>query len=237
MKKLLGITIAILLAHTLSFAQKLPADSIFSNYYKATGGKSLWNSVKSYSLKRSYAAASAAPYTSSIAVSVPEQSIYKSKTIMKRSFVYTVKGNEGWIKVPIGNKMDVKDLSQAEQENMRFEIYDNLAPFIDYKNRGLIATTVGTEALNGVQVNQVELQGKGIRYNLYFDAKTGLLVRIKETLAGVETTSDLSNYTKSAYGILYPAKLVEINSVDKKPVTITSAVTINDAVSPELFKR
>ena len=237
MKKILSITIALLAIHTLTFAQKLPADSIFANYYKATGGAALWNGIKSYNLNRSYAAASAAPYTSSIAVSVPDQSIYKSKTIMKRSFVYTVKGAEGWIKVPIGNKMDVKDLSQAEQTNMKFEIYDNLAPFIDYKKRGFIATTVGTETLNGVQVNQVELQGNGTKYNLYFDAKTGLLVRQKSTLAGVETTSDLSNYTKSAYGILLPSKIVEINSVDKKPVTITSTATINAAVSPELFKR
>ena len=237
MKKISGFIIAFFLVQTVSFGQKLPADSIFAAYYKATGGKSLWDGVKSYSLKRSYSAASATPYDAAISVSVPDQSIYKSKTIMKRSFVYTVKGNQGWIKVPLGNKIDVKDLSQAEQDNMRFEIYDNLAPFINYQNRGFIATTVGIETLNGVAVNQVELQGKGIKYNLYFDAKTGLLVRQKETAAGVETVTDLSNYTKSAYGISYPTKLVEINSVDKKPVTITSAATINDTVSPELFKR
>lgn len=237
MKKILGILVALTLIHTLTFAQKLPADSIFASYYKATGGKNLWTSVKSYNLKRTYAAPSATPYESNIAVSVPDKSIYKSKIVMKRNFVYTVKGNEGWLKVPIGNKMDVKDLSQAEQSNMRYEIYNNLAPFIDYKNRGLIATTVGTETLNGAQVNQVELQGSGIKYNLYFDAKSGLLVRSKESSAGVETVTDLSNYTKSAYGILYPAKLVETNSVDKKPVTITSTVTINEAVNPELFKR
>ena len=156
---------------------------------------------------------------------------------MKRSFVYTVKGNEGWIKVPLGQRADVKDLSQAEQQSMRFEMYDVLAPFIDYKNRGFIATTVGTETLNGVSVNHVELQGKGMKYNLYFDAKTGLLVRQKETANGVETVKDLSEYTKSTYGILYPAKIVETNSVDKKPVTVKSAVTINGQVNQELFKR
>lgn len=228
---------ALFFVQTLTFAQKLPADSIFASYFKATGGKSLWDGIKSYNLKRSYTAAAATPYDANISVSVPEQSIYKSKNIMKRSFVYTVKGNQGWIKVPLGSKIDVKDLSQAEQENMRFEIYDNLAPFINYKNRGFIATTVGTETLNGVQVNQVELQGKGIKYNLYFDAKTGLMVRQKETSAGVETVSDFSNYAKSAYGILLPSKIVEVNSVDKKPVTITSSATVNESISPTLFVR
>jgi len=237
MKKILGISMALFFVQTLTFAQKLPADSIFASYFKATGGKSLWDGIKSYNLKRSYTAAAATPYDANISVSVPEQSIYKSKNIMKRSFVYTVKGNQGWIKVPLGSKIDVKDLSQAEQENMRFEIYDNLAPFINYKNRGFIATTVGTETLNGVQVNQVELQGKGIKYNLYFDAKTGLMVRQKETSAGVETVSDFSNYAKSAYGILLPSKIVEVNSVDKKPVTITSSATVNESISPTLFVR
>ena len=237
MKKILAISVALFFIQTLTFAQKLPADSIFASYYQATGGKSLWESVKSYNIKRSYSAASATPYDAVISVSVPEQSIYKSKTIMKKSFVYTVKGDKGWIKVPLGGKMDVKDLSQAEQQNMKFEIYENLAPFINYQERGFIATTVGTETLNGVSVNQVELQGKGIKYNLYFDAKTGLLVRQKESLAGVETVTDFSNYTKSAYGILYPAKLVETNSTDRKPVTITSTATINDAVNADLFVR
>jgi len=237
MKKIIGIALALLLTHTISFAQRLSVDSILANYYQATGGKALWDGIKTYNLKRSYSAASATPYDAVIAVSVPDQSIYKSKTIMKKSFEYTVKGDQGWIKVPLGGKMDVKDLSQAEQQNMKLEMYDNLAPFINYQERGFIATTVGTETLNGVPVNQVELQGRGAKYNLYFDAKTGLLVRQKENVAGVETVTDFSNYVKSAYGILYPAKLVEVNSNDKKPVTITSTATINEAVSPQLFVR
>jgi len=237
MKKSLKILALLLLVTTISFGQKLPADSIFANYYKATGGKALWDGVKAFNLKRSYAAAAATPYNADITISIPEKSIHKSKTIMKRSFVYTVKGETGWIKVPIGQKMDVRDLSQAEQQNMRLEMYDILAPFMDYKNRGLIATTVGTETLNGAQVHQVELQGKGVKYNLYFDAKTGLMVRQKQTMAGVETTTDMSDYAKSAYGISYPTKLVEINTVDKKPVNIKSAVTINPSVNVELFKR
>jgi len=238
MKKSISILLAILLATTLSFAQtRIPADSIFNKYYTATGGKTLWDGVKTYNVKRNYTSATATPYSSNMAASMADNSIYKSKTIMNRSFVYTVKGTEGWIKVPLGNKVDVKDLSQAEKDNMNFELYENLVPFLNYQSRGLIASTVGTETINGVATNNVELQGKGVKYNLYFDANSGLLIRQKESLAGIETVTDLSNYTKSAFGILYPAKLVEVNTADKKPVTISSVVSINDAISPELFKR
>ncbi|MBE9465119.1 hypothetical protein ACFP1I_16115 [Dyadobacter subterraneus] len=238
MKKSIGISLAIFLASVSVFAQtRIPADTIFDNYYKATGGKSLWQNIKTYSLKRNYTSATSTPYTSSVAVSLADNSVYKSKTIMNRAFVYTMKGTDAWVKVPLGNKVDVKDLSQAEKDALKYEMYENLVPFIDYQNRGFIATTVGTETINGVATNQVELQGKGVKYNLYFDSKTGLLTRQKESLAGVETVTDFSNYTKAASGLLYPAKLVEINSIDKKPLTITSSITINDAVSPELFKR
>jgi len=238
MKKLIGISLAILCATVVSFAQnRIPADSVFAKYYQATGGKSLWDGVKTYNVKRNYTSASATPYSANISGSLSENSIYKSKTIMNRSFIYAVKGAEGWIKVPMGNRVDVKDLSQADKDNMNFELYENLVPFINYQSRGLIATTVGTETVNGVATNNVEIQGKGVKYNLYFDANSGLLVRQKESLAGVETVTDFSNYTKSAFGLLYPSKLVEVNSADKKPITITSVVTINEAVSPELFKR
>lgn len=237
MKKPIAIIAALLFATTLSFAQKLPADSIFAKFYDATGGEKLWDGIKSVNLKRTYSAAAATPYEANIVVSMADQSIYKSKTIMRRSFVYAVKGNQGWIKVPIGQRMDTKDLSAPEQENMRLEMYEVLAPFMDYKDRGLIATTVGTETMNQVPVNQVELQGKGTKYNLYFDAKTGLLMRSKKTHAGVETITDMSDYTKSAYGISFPSKLVETNSIDKKPVTIKSTVTVNDQVNAALFTR
>ncbi|REA59021.1 hypothetical protein DSL64_18855 [Dyadobacter luteus] len=237
MKKLLSTAVALLLIHTFSFGQKLPADSIFANYYKATGGKELWDGVKSYALKRNYASASAAPFEANVSVSIPDQSMYKSKVIMRRNFEYGVKPDGGWIKVPIGNKIDVKDLSQAEQENMRTEIYENLAAFIDYQKRGFIATTVGTEAVNGVTTNHVEMQGKGIKYNLYFDAATGLLVRQRETVGGIETVSTYSNYVKSPYGISYPTKIVQVNSSDKKPVTVTSSLTVNQTIAPEVFKR
>ena len=182
LKKITALTTVLLVAATFSFGQnKMAVDSVFANYYNATGGEKLWKNVKSYTLKRSYSSGSAADYDSEIYVSVPDQAMSKSKIIMKRSFIYGVKGNEGWLKIPIGGsdkttKYQVKDLSQSEQSTMRLEMYDLLAPFLNYKNRDLVATYVGTEKLDGKSVHQVELQGKGVKYNLYFDADSGLLV-------------------------------------------------------------
>ncbi|MPR35000.1 hypothetical protein [Salmonirosea aquatica] len=243
MKKIVMLSTVLLASTALSFGQgKMTVDSVFAKYYNATGGENLWKNVKNYTLKRSYNSGSAADYDAEIYVSMPEQAMSKSKIIMKRSFIYGVKGNEGWLKIPIGGsdkttKYQVKDLSQSEQSAMRLEMYDLLVPFVNYKDRALVATFVGTEKLDGKPVNQVELQGKGVKYNLYFDAATGLLVREKQTLDGVVTTTDYSEYKKSAYGLMYPATLVETSSKDNSKTTISSELAVNETISPEYFQR
>ncbi|GAB2784940.1 hypothetical protein GCM10027275_31570 [Rhabdobacter roseus] len=244
MKSTLSTLLFILIGSTLSLAQsKITVDSVFNKYYDATGGKALWDNIKTYSMQRSYRAGTSADYDAEVYVSLPEQAMHKSKIIMKRGFVYAVKGNDGWLKIPLGSgdkvtKYQVNDLGKAEQTSMRAEMYDLLVPFLNYQTRGYVATLVGTETLNGKPVHQVELQSKDVRYNLYFDAGSGLLVREKQLEGGVETVTDYSNYTKSKYGIMYPAAAVETNTKDKKAIKVTTAsLAINEAINPEYFKR
>ncbi|WP_207509479.1 hypothetical protein [Telluribacter humicola] len=244
MKNLLGIVTAFVLATTLSFGQatKVSVDSVFNKYYEATGGEDLWEGLKSYSMKRSYRSNSSADYDAEVYVSLPDKAMHKAKIILKRNFVYAVKGNEGWLKIPLGSydkvaNYQVKDLSQGEQSTMRLEMYDLLVPFIEYKNRGFVANYVGQETLNGKQVNQVELQSKGARYNLYFDDATGLLVRQKRIIPGEEVVIDYSNYQKSDYGIVYPATAIETNTKDKRAVTVTTSLNVNKPIDQEYFKR
>ncbi|GHB54070.1 hypothetical protein GCM10007390_03760 [Persicitalea jodogahamensis] len=220
----------------------MTVDSVFAKYYDATGGESLWKNVKNFSLKRTYSSNSSADYDSQIYVSMADKAMSKTKSIMKRDFVYGVKGNEGWLKIPIGGsdkatRYQVKDLSQAEQDNMRLEMYELLVPFVNYKDRDLVATLVGLDQVDGVPVHHVELQGKGVKYNLYFDAKTGLLKRQKQTLSGIVTTTDYDKYKKSTYGIMYPSSLVETSSKDNSKIAITSELAVNETIAPENFQR
>jgi hypothetical protein len=243
MNKFLAFIPALLLVTSLSFGQSgVPVDSIFTRYYQATGGDSLWNGLKSYSMKRTYRSNTASDYDSEVVVSLPDRAMYKAKIILKRNFIYAVRGTEGWLKIPLGSTDKVasyqtKDLSQNEQTMMRMEMYDLLVPFLSYQERGYIASFVGQEVLNGKPVEQVELQGKGIKYNLYFDKTTGMLVREKKSLPGEVVVTDYSNYKKSTYGILYPATAIETNSKDKRAVTVTSVLTVNPTIGPEYFKR
>lgn len=238
--KIIGILTFLAIA-TASFAQT--ADAVFDKYIEATGGKTLWDGVSTYSMKQAYRGNSAADYDMDIKGSFNDAALYKAKTILKRTFIYGIKGTDGWRKVPLGSsdkatQYETNDLSEKERENMRREIKEAILPFLDYQTKGYIATLVGSETLNDTKVSQVELSGNGIKYNLYFDEATGLLTRKKLTLATKEViTEDYSKYTDSAYGIKYPSESTYLSSVDKRTIKLTTTIVFNDRIGAEFFSR
>lgn len=217
------------------------ADSIFNKYYQATGGKALWDSVQTYSIKQAYRAGSANDYDLDLKGSLPLQALSKTRTIMKRDFIYGVKGTDGWLKIPLGSRDKVtqyqtSDLSEKERENMRRELRDLLAPFDDYAQKGYIATVVGTEQINTKPAYQVELEGKGVKYNLFFDVASGLLVREKVTLPTNEIqTRDHTKYDKSKFGLSYPSETTFVSSIDKKSVKVTTTADFNVKLPDDSF--
>ena len=160
---------------------------------------------------------------------------------MKRDFIYGVKGTDGWLKIPLGSRDKVtqyqtSDLSEKERENMRRELRDLLAPFDDYAQKGYIATVVGTEQINAKPAYQVELEGKGVKYNLFFDVASGLLVREKVTLPTNEIqTRDHTKYDKSKFGLSYPSETTFVSSIDKKSVKVTTTADFNVKLPDDSF--
>lgn len=224
-----------------TFAQT--AEDIFNKHIEATGGKALWDSVSTYSIKQSYRGNSAADYDIELKGSFNEAALYKAKTILKRTFIFGVKGADGWRKVPLGSsdkatQYETNSLSEKEQENMRRELKENLLPFYDYQTKGYIATVVGNETINGVKATHVELSGKGVKYNLYFDGTTGLLTRKKLTLStGEIITEDYTKYGNTAYGIKFPTESTYFSSIDKRNLKVTTSVIFNDAIAPVFLTR
>lgn len=245
MKRFIKILVIVALTHAGLYAQTatVTADSIFNKYYQATGGKTLWDGVQTYSIKQAYRAGTANDYDLTLQGSLPMQALSKTRTIMKRDFIYGIKGTEGWVKIPIGSRDKVtqfqtSDLGDKERENMRRELVDLLAPFVNYSQKGYIATVVGTEPLNGKPAYHVEMEGKGVKYNLYFDVETGLLVREKLTLPTKEIqTRDHSQYAKSTYGISYPSESTYVSSIDKKIIKVTTSVEFNSTIPDNTFAR
>ena len=241
--RILATAFLILTASFTTFGQsKITVDSVFNKYYEATGGKSKWDQVKTYSFKRSYNSANVASYDAEISGSFAEAALYKNEIIKGRGFIYGIKGNEAWRKVPLGSsdkvtKYQVSSLSADAQASMKLELYDFLAPFHDYKKRGFIATLIGADKYNGKAVQKVELQSREGRYTLLFDDETGLLLQSRLLAGGEEIISDYSNYVKSDFGILYPSKIEQKEVKRKANYTISSQLTVNGAINPDYFKK
>ena len=243
MKHLISTLFVALLIHSGLRAQtaSTTADEIFNKYYEATGGKALWDSIATYSIKQAYRAGSANDYDLDLKGSLPLQALSKTRTIMKRDFIYGIKGIEAWLKIPLGSRDKVtqyqtSNLSDKERDNMRRELQDLLAPFDDYAKKGYIATVVGVEDINGKPAQQVELEGKGVKYNLFFDTASGLLVRERVTLPTTEVqTRDHAKYEKSKFGISYPAESTFVSSIDKKSVKVTTVMDFNVKFAEDTF--
>jgi hypothetical protein len=222
---------------------KIVPDSLFNRYYKATGGQPVWEGIKTFSAKQKVTSPSAVSYDVILNGDLQEQAVHKSRIAMKREFIYVSKPQDGWLKIPLGGtdkatKYQVNGLNATEKANLTTEMYNALAPFYNYKNRGLIASYVGSETINGKKVDHVELQGKGVIYNLYFDSESHLLTQAKEKSGGTEFVRTYSDYVKSKSGITYPSKIVEVNAKDKKSTTISvSDLVINPVLDKALFQK
>jgi hypothetical protein len=238
MKKIILSLFAAVSFVSAAFAQN-STDEIFNKFFDATGGKDLWNNVSTYTIKQILRNNSASDFDQNIVASLPDQSMSKTKSIMKRDFVYGIAGNDGWLKVPLGSsdknvKYDTKDLSDKEKDNMRRELKDLILPFLSYETKGYISSFVATEA----NLNHIELSGKGIKYDLYFDTTTGLLSREKQTLStGEIITKEYTKYAQSTYGVSYPSEGTLISSIDKRNFKVTTTMTFNDKLDISSFKR
>lgn len=241
MKKLSTLTLIMSLFVINAFAQS--PDTIFNKYYQNTGGLPLWKKVKTYSLKQSFVANAVTDYDMEVKASLTDKSMLKTKTIMKRSFIYGVSTADSFLKIPTGSRdkaivYDVKDLSEKEQNNMRREVSDFLLPFLNYEEKGYIASFVGLETLGTQKVNHIELKGKDIKYDLYFDSISDLLSMSKYKLAsGEEITQEFTTYAMSDFGIKYPSVGTFYSSIDKKKVKLTSQIIFNPILEATVFKR
>lgn len=241
MKKISVIVMLMTLGVVNIFAQTV--DEVFDAHYKATGGKELWDQVKTYTIKQSYVSNAASDFEMEVKASIPEMSMLKTKTIMKRSFIYGVNSSDGFFKVPMGSRdkavmYDTKDLNDKEKMNMKREVTDMFAPFYDYQAKGYIATYVGLEVIGAQRLHHIELSGKDIKYDLYFDNITHLLTKQVEKLStGEEITKEYNTYTTAANGLIYPSFGTYYSSIDKRNIKLTTNIVFNPAFDGTTFKR
>ena len=242
MKKI-SIFILLMTAFIFNGIAQITADSVFTDHYEASGGKELWDKVKTYTMKQSFVSNAPSDYDMEVKASMTDMAMLKTKTIMKRGFIYGISSSDAFFKVPLGSRdkaisYETKDLSDKEKANMKREVMDMIAPFYNYQAKNYIATYVGLEVMGAQKVHHIELAGKDIKYDLYFDSFTHLLTKQKEKLStGEEITKEYNTYTTSDFGIKYPSVGTYYSSVDKRNVKLGTEIIFNSAFDGNTFKR
>ena len=218
-------------------------DEVFDNYFNATGGRALWDKVKTYTLRQSFVSNAASDYDMEIKASIPDMSMLKTKTIMKRSFIYVISPDDAFYKIPTGSRdiapvYQTKDLSEKEKMNMRREVNDLFAPFYNYEKKGYIATYVGLESMGVQKVHHIELAGKDIKYDLYFNESSNFLSKQRDKLSsGEEITKEYNTYSTSEFGIKHPTSGTYYSNIDKRNVKLSSIIFFNPVFDSSTFKR
>jgi hypothetical protein len=215
------------------------AGEIFEKYFKATGGISLWNNVKSYSINQNFVSNAASDYQMEIKVSIPEMEMLKTKTIMKRNFIYGINSSDAFFKIPLGGTVyQVKKLSNKEKMKMQREVGDLLAPFYQFEARGYLASYVGMESMGAQTVHHIELANSDTKYHLYFNNSTDLLAKQKLSLpTGEEITEEFTAYSTSAFGIKFPSTGTYYSNIDKRNVKFSAKIVYNPLFEKGTFWR
>ncbi|MDP5120602.1 MAG: hypothetical protein NWQ46_03320, partial [Spirosomaceae bacterium] len=159
MKKITTLLFTVLLS---TAAMSQTAEEVLNKFYAATGGKTAWDSVDTYTLTRSFVANAPTDYEMEVNVSTANGEMSRRKSIMKRDFFYVVDGNDGWLKIPMGSmdknvRYTVKDLSSEEKANMQREIKDGVLPLIDSDKKGFKSTFEGYKNYQGKMLAKVTL--------------------------------------------------------------------------------
>ena len=242
MKKI-SIFMLLMTVFVFKSISQITVDSVFDNHFEASGGKDLWDKVKTYTIKQSFVSNAPSDFDMEVKASMTDMSMLKTKTIMKRGFIYGVSPSDAFFKVPLGSRdkavtYETKDLSDKEKNIMKREVMDMLAPFYNYQSKNYIATYVGLEVMGAQKVHHIELSGKDIKYDLYFDSFTNLLTKQKERLSsGEEITKEYNTYATSDFGIKYPSVGTYYSNIDKRNIKLSTSITFNPSLDGNTFKR
>jgi outer membrane lipoprotein-sorting protein len=223
MRKTLCLTAAVVLGLAAAGAaradEKADARAVIEKAVKALGGEEKVAAKKAVTFKtkgKFYGLGDGIDYTGEFSVQPPDKirmQIDSSANGMKFTLVIVFDGKQGWTKFnDQATEMD-KDAVEETKESMYAGAVEALTPLL--KDKDFELSMVGEVKVGGHETVGVRVAHKGHRdVNLFFDKKTGLLVkterRVKDQMTGGQEVTEerlLDDY-KETGGVKHPTKVV-----------------------------
>ncbi len=204
MKNVKGIFLFTLLALFANIVVAQTADEIVENYFKATGGKDKWATLKSVRTSGKLKVQG---------MELPSTIINKLPNSQKMTFSFQGKefvqtafnGNEAWST----NQMTMKpEKMESEDSEMMKQEVDFPDAFWNYKEKGYSIALEGEETIEGVACHKIKLTKKPVKISgkeeesfsyYFFDKENGVPVMFRSTgkkgqMKGIAMESFLSDY-------------------------------------------
>lgn len=238
-----SMTLVAFLFAVIQVFQAQTADEVINKYFESVGGIDKWKSLTSMKMTGNLAMQMGdfqftiyrkAPNKFKIVLNIQGQEIipqaYDGETAW---MINPFAGGSGPAKIPEDQVKAVKDESEFED------------PFINYKDKGIEVSLVGSSDSAGTPCNVVKMvknkgiEGEEMASEYYFDKATNLQVMVKQKSAqsmGQEVLIYLSDYQELANGLLMPFVMdTQMQGQSVQKLTFT-AITVNEDMPDELFK-
>lgn len=206
------------------------ADSIFSKYIDALGGREKLDSVSD---RTTYLTGTVEGTKVTITIYQKDPNLFR-QDISSRNInqVLYYDGKKGTLISAAGET----EITGNTLKDLQFDAYMN--PVLDLKGKGVTASYAGIEDVNGKKLYKIVLQTDTTkRWSEYYDPDTGLKLRQVKTIispsGSFDQVTDFEDY-RDVEGIKYPFKLIQ--SIGKQHIIMdVKLIKVNTGIKDDFF--
>jgi hypothetical protein len=221
--------------------------AVIAKGIKALGGEAKISKQKALTMKfkgKVYVEGNTYDYTAEMAAQLPAQAkatISMEINGMAVTVVTVINKDKGWFKINNDTMALDKDRLAEEKENIYARTLTSLVMLKDKKFK---LSPVGDVKVGDKDAVGIKVSSKGHRdVNLYFDKKTGLLLKSETTAKKMGADMEVSQETlydsyKEVDGVKHPMK-IQIKQDGKKYVDVdeTTEIKIEDKLDDSVFDK
>lgn len=248
--KIFKLLVVLLLATGTTHAQNAAVkaqtvDDILNKYYENSGGKALWDSLKSVRMKGQVSVQGMEIPVTIVQTAAGQQKVsikFQGQEITQVAF----DGEKGWSTDFMTQKAE--KMSPEVNANTRQQVLDFPDAFHNYRAKGYLAQLEGNELIEGREALKLKLTKKPVKIDgqeqenvvyYFLDPENYLPIAMRNTSLGGQTkgasVETLLDDYRQVQGLLFPfSSKISYNGQPGETIQLESVET-NVAIDPKMF--
>ena len=207
-------------------------DDVLAKHYEAIGGLEAWTGLESMEMSGTISLAGGmaqGPFQ----VHQKRPSMTRIEiTIQGMNIIQAYDGKMAWQIMPMTGSTEPAEADPATTANLMQQA-DIDGPLIGWREDGHSIEVVGTELVDGIETIHLTLVNREGPSHFYLDANTYIPIQIKTMVAGINSTTKLSDY-RNVDGLLFPFLVVADTQMGSQAI-IFDEMQINIPIDDQIF--